>query len=55
MRQDTAAQKINERIQGLVNHYSDLFVEFITLKRRMEGEIAAFEGIRVVRERSGAM
>ena len=55
MMQDTAAQQINERIQGLVNHYSDLFVEFITLKRRMEGEIAAFEGIRVVRERSGAM
>ena len=55
MRQDTAAQQINERIQSLVNHYSDLFVEFITLKRRMEGEIAAFEGIRIVRERSGAM
>ena len=52
MMQDKAAQQINERIQNLVSHYSDLFVGFITLKRRMEGDLPAFEGIRVVRERS---
>ena len=52
MMQDKAAQQINERIHNLVSHYSDLFVEFVTLKRRMAGELPAFEGIRLARERA---
>ena len=46
-----AAQAQEEELQQLIEAYVALYVDFVFLEERLQGNSAAFEGIRIVKER----
>ena len=48
---DNKIQQIEDETEYLMNEYFDLYVGFAILEGRIEGELEAVEGIRIVKER----
>lgn len=50
----TVADKeiVLQELRRLINGYLELYVEFVVLEERMQGNLPAFEGLRLVRERA---
>ncbi|MCB9078101.1 MAG: NACHT domain-containing protein [Anaerolineaceae bacterium] len=44
--------RVLQELRRLINGYLELYVEFVVLEERMQGNLPAFEGIRLVRERA---
>jgi hypothetical protein len=47
---DEDALAAREELQRMVDNYLDLYVDFVILEERVQGNLPAFEGIRIVRE-----
>ncbi len=50
-RQESKEKELMDEIQSLIDNYLDLYLDFAILEGRIEGELPAVEGIRIVRER----
>jgi energy-coupling factor transporter ATP-binding protein EcfA2 len=44
-------QKWDKKVQGIVEQYFNLYIDLAILEERIEGNLPAFEGLRIVRER----
>jgi len=48
-----AVQAQEEELQSLIEAYVALYVDFVFLEERLQGNLPAVEGIRIVKERKG--
>ncbi len=48
---DRGSATLKKAVEGLIGDYVDLYIDFAILEARIGGELAAFEGIRIVKER----